>query len=95
MSARDVFYCAVESFLKFSQLICKWNSNKENEEKVNEWEEKTTKTPTVFNSITGSNQRADSWNSIGDREFISEQLNGKEIAHEWLHLNNFMLQNKQ
>lgn len=43
MSARDVLYCAVESFLNFSQLICKWNSNKENEEKVNEWEEKENK----------------------------------------------------
>lgn len=95
MSARDVFYCAAESFLNFSQLICKWNSNKENEEKVNEWEEKENKNPTVFSSVTESNQGADSWNSSGDREFISKQLNGKEIAREWLHLSNFMLQTKQ
>lgn len=48
MSARDVLYCAGEFFLNFSQLICKWNSNKENEEEVNEWEEKENKKPYCF-----------------------------------------------
>lgn len=53
------------------------------------------KKTTVFNSVTESNQRADIWNSIGDREFVSNQLNAKEMACEWLYLSNLMLQTKQ
>jgi len=43
-----MFCFVLLSFLNFSQLICKRNSKKENEEKVNEWEEKETKKTYCF-----------------------------------------------